>query len=246
MKIKFHNSFVNITNENEYINNIISSLNNNQTKTFFYLNSYSFFLSDKNKEFRKALNKADYIIADGYSIVILTKLLFNIKIKKVVFTYLFFNKISLLLIGKKIFLLGGTQNIIEKSRKILKEKYNLNIVGFSSGYFNNNENIIKKINTSSTDVLICGMGMPKSEIWINNYRNELNLNCAFSVGGFFNFLVNDKELAPKWMYNSGLEWIHRLIQDPKRLWKRYFLSNTYFAFQLLKAILTHKENNNSL
>lgn len=237
MVIKFQNSFINITNENEYLNNINSSLNNNQTKTFFYLNSYSFYLADKNKEFREALNNADYIIADGYSIVLLTKLLYNIKIDKVVFTYLFFNKISQLLKDKKIFLLGGNQKIIENASEILTNKYNINIVGFSNGYFDNNEEMVKKINLTSADILICGMGMPKSEIWIKNNSPGLKLKCIFSVGGFFDFLVDDKKQAPRFFYNSGFEWFFRLIQEPRRLFKRYLVANSYFIFQLLKNII---------
>jgi len=246
MVINFRNSFVNITNENEYLNNIIASLNNNQAKTFFYLNSYSFYLSEKNTEFREAINKADFIIADGYSIVLLAKLLYKIEIKKVVFTYIFATKISTLIKNNKIFLLGGEQKIIEKTAEILINKYNLQIVGFLNGFFNDGEELIKKINSSKAEVLICGMGMPKSEIWIQNYLSNSKLKCVFSVGGFFNFLVNDKKKAPKFFYNSGFEWLFRLIQEPKRLFKRYFLANTYFVFQLLKALFTHKEKKSSL
>ena len=246
MNIKFQNSFINITNENEYLNSIISSLNSEQINTFFYLNSYSFYLADKDKEFKKALNNADFVIADGYSVVLITKLLYKIKIEKVVFTYLFFDKISTLLEGKKIFLLGGTQNVIDKAYEKLKNKYKLSIVGNSNGYFNDSEKIINCINSSRADILICGMGMPKSEIWIQNNISALRLKCVFSVGGFFNFLVNDKKQAPNIFYNSGFEWIYRLIQEPKRLFKRYLIANTYFIFQLVKAIFTHKENKRSL
>jgi len=237
MNIKFKNSFINITNENEYLNNILSALNNNQCKTFFYLNSYSFYLANKNKDFYKALNKADYIIADGYSIVLLAKLLKKIKIEKVVFTYLFSDKIFKLLKDNKIFILGGKQRIIEKASDILTNKYNLNIVGFSNGYFDNNEEMVKKIHSTSADVMICGMGMPKSEIWIQNNLSKLKLKCVFSVGSFFNFLVKNRKQAPKIFYNSGFEWVYRLYQEPKRLFKRYFFANTYFLFYFIKNII---------
>jgi len=76
--------------------------------------------------------------------------------------------------------------------------------------------------------------MPKSEIWIDQNYSKLNCNCIFSVGGFFEFIAGNKRQAPKWMYNSGIEWIFRLIQEPKRLFFRYLFSNSFFICKILK------------
>ena len=245
MEYQLENCFVNIFNNTEYFETIQNSLRGNNKATFFYLNSYSFYLVNKNKEFRDALNKADYIIADGYSIVWLIKKLYRVKIEKVVFTYSFFQIFadSFSKEKRKIFILGGTQSVIEKASQKMKSKFKLNIVGYSNGFFNiktQNDEIIKQINHANPDIIICGMGMPRSEIWINNNIQNIEAKIIFSVGGFFDFLTGKNKSAPKWMYNSGLEWIHRLIQEPNRLFKRYFIANTYLLIFILKHYLKIK------
>ncbi len=240
MKFEIFNTFVNISSEEEYIKNIFETLQNNKKKTFFYLNSYSFYLFNKNKMFRDALSNADYIIPDGYSIVWANKMLNQKKISKVVFTYSFTKKLAKLFEehNMKVFFLGGTDLTLKKCIYNLSiTNPNLNIVGFNNGFYTENDSfnsIIKRINESHTDILIIGMGMPKSEIWIDQNHSKLNCNCIFSVGGFFEFIAGNKIQAPKWMYNSGIEWVFRLIQEPKRLFFRYLVSNSFFIYKILK------------
>lgn len=242
MVIKLENCFVNIKDESEYLNKIESALSSNVTTSFFYLNSYSYYLANRNEDFKNSFNKAEFIIADGYSIVWLAKILYGINIKKVVFTYSFFKDVNKIFEKSRtsIFLLGGSHETIEKAASIMNSNnYNLNIVGCSNGYFDQtteSDEIISKINISNAEVLICGMGMPKCEIWIQNNIKKLNVKCIFSVGSFFELLTENKKIAPKWMYNSGFEWIFRLIQEPKRLFKRYIFANTYLIISSLKSL----------
>lgn len=245
MKYIIFNSFVNISSEEEYFLQIDNALKNKDKITFFYQNAFSLYLASKNLQFKKVLNKSDFIIPDGFSIVFGIKKLYKQRIDKVVFTYFFLEKLHEYLSNKntKLFLLGSDEKTIEVSKNILIEKYNLNITGFHHGYFNlpaeqDSTNIIQKINQSNAEVLIVGMGMPKSEIWIQENLNSLNVNCIFSVGGFFDFISGKSKIAPKLLYNSGFEWVYRLLQEPKRLFKRYFFSNIYFIFRLIKEILT--------
>ena len=124
MKYIFEPCFVNITNENEYIKNISDTIISGSKGTIFYLNSHSYYLANKNQKFRESFNKSDFIIADGYSIVWAIKKLTGNKIDKVVFTYSFFNKLNKLFkeINSRIFMLGGSEEVISKSREIFKYK----------------------------------------------------------------------------------------------------------------------------
>ena len=207
------------------------------------MNSYSFYLANKNQEFQKAFNKADIIIADGYGIVWMLKTLHKIDINKVVFTYAFYSDLHKIFSKDKlrVYFLGASEKTINKSVKIIKAKYpTLNIAGYSNGFSEfrtKDNNILRKINSVKPDILICGIGMPQSEIWIANNLDKLNTTCIFSVGGFFDFLSEEKKLAPAWMYNSGFEWIYRLIQEPKRLFKRYLFANSYLLYYVLKTKL---------
>lgn len=240
------NTFVNITNENEYIKYIFNTLNNKQKKVFFYFNTFSFYLINYNIKFNKAFSKANYVIPDGYSAVFAIRIIYNKKIEKVVFTYTFTNKLAKLFEENKIkiFCLGGTKGSITKFYNKIKNDYpNLIISDFNDGYFDierETDYIIDKINNSNADVLIVGMGMPKSEIWIMENLDKINVNCIFSVGGFFEFIAGNKKQAPSIFYNSGFEWTYRLIQEPLRLTGRYFKSHLYFIYRLTKFLLIKK------
>lgn len=245
MYYKILNTAINISTEEEYISKIFETLKNNQKKIFFYLNSYSFYLFNKNIAFKNAFLKADYVIPDGYSIVWANQLLNNILIDKVVFTYSYINRLAKLFedFQIKVFYLGGKIDTINK----FIDKTRLNypkqlIVGYNFGHFDfeMTNDIVEKINKSGAQILIVGMGMPRSEIWISSIIDKLNVNCVFSVGGFFEFLAGNKKQAPGFLYNSGFEWLYRLIQEPRRLFKRYFIANTYFVFRLIYCLLNKK------
>lgn len=239
-------NLVNISNKEEYFKLISESIRNNKKKTFYYLNSQSFYLYNKDANFKKALDEANYIIADGYSITFRMKKLTGQEIEKVVFTYSFFGFLADFFVKYKtrLFFLGADKTTIKTAINNFEAKYReINICGFSDGYFDVNsetEQIITKINSASPDIIICGMGMPRSEIWLNKNREKLNVKCIFSVGGFFDFAAGNVKIAPDWMYNTGIEWIYRFIQEPGRLFKRYAVVNSYFILRFIKDYIRIK------
>lgn len=233
-------SKINIFSENDYKEAIESSLKSGQKKVLYYLNSHVLYEAKKDANLEKNILDCDYLIADGYSIVWAMRTIFKRDISKVVFTYSYFKFIRNNLIDNRIqvFFLGADKKTISKGvEQELKNNSNLNVVGYHHGYFNENTDnimIINMINKSEASVLIVGMGCPISENWIMEYKNSLNVNLIFSVGGFFDFLAENKISAPSWFYNSGLEWLFRLIQEPIRLFKRYLFANTFILFFILK------------
>ena len=246
MKLSFFDLFINIDNEQKYLDAIENSLlNESDQNIFYYLNSFGFYLAFKNQLFKEALQQSDYIIPDGYSIVWAVNFLQNIVIDKVVFTYSFSPNICSVFnqCGSRIFILGGKESELNKAIKNISEQgFSISIAGSNHGYFSiNNETdyIIEKINASHADVLIVAMGMPRSEIWIFTNKDKLHPKVIFSVGGFLSFLSGEKKIAPQWMYNSGLEWVYRLVQEPVRLWKRYLVANIFF----LSKVVTEKVSN---
>lgn len=238
--IKLFGTFINVFDKEQYLKSISESIKMRGEKTlFFYLNSFSLLLVNRNSEFRNSFNRATYIIADGYSIVFTCRVLFKEIIEKVVFTYSFYPEICKLFIkeNKNIFLLGGTAEELELAIiEIHRLEPELKIVGWHHGYFNEKTEsmkVVENINSMKSEILIVAMGMPRSEIWIDNHRSALNAHVIFSVGGFLSFYSGHKRIAPKWMYNSGFEWIFRLIQEPRRLWKRYLMANSYLIFKII-------------
>lgn len=110
------------------------------------------------------------------------------------------------------------------------------IAGYRNGYFeeNNELDIAFEISKSKPDILFVAITSPKKELFLNKYKNQLNVPFIMGVGGSFDVIAGVTQRAPKWMQNIGLEWFYRLVQEPKRMWRRYLVGNTKFVFLILK------------
>lgn len=246
MKLTSLKLLINIKNELDYLNAIESTLALNEKKTFFYLNSYSFYLMNVDLKFRDVFLKADYLYVDGSSVVIAMKLLCNTIIEKVTFNHSFYNGIDRYLALKKVrlFLLGSTDERLKKAIENLNNNLNgIEVVGAHNGYFNTEKEtsiILKMIEDSQPDILLVGLGMPIAELWIADNFNSLKVKCVFTVGNFFDLLSGEIKLAPNILFNSGLEWIYRILQEPFRLLPRYMKANSFFIWRLIKELVQTK------
>lgn len=142
--------------------------------------------------------------------------------------------------GYKIFLLGAGENVAEKLKaKLEKENPELNISGTYRGTAEHSEEkiIVEKINKSEADILFVAFGSPKQEIWISKNLNKLkSVKLAIGVGGSFDFLSGNKKRAPELMRKMGLEWLFRVIKEPKRI-KRIYNATIKFPIQILRKTL---------
>jgi N-acetylglucosaminyldiphosphoundecaprenol N-acetyl-beta-D-mannosaminyltransferase len=136
------------------------------------------------------------------------------------------------------FFLGANQQVVEKIVSDYSVRYSEKIIaGFRNGYFDEKDEkkIIKKIKDSGANFLFVAITSPKKEIFLNKYKNELkNINLIMGVGGSFDVITGKVKRAPKYIQIIGMEWFYRLIQEPKRMWKRYLLGNTLFVFMVIK------------
>ena len=141
----------------------------------------------------------------------------------------------------KIFVLGGLEGTARKVQEKVNQQANREMVvdyycppfGFEYD-IDECDKIIHKINQSGATVLAMGVGSPKQEIWICKHRNKLkNVKTFLAIGATIDFEAEYKSRAPKWMSNAGLEWLYRLIQEPKRLWKRYLIDDSSFLFLIV-------------
>lgn len=138
-----------------------------------------------------------------------------------------------------IFVFGSSRATLNLFIKNAKKDYpNLKIKGSLSPpfrEFNANENAIfvDEINNSQSDLLLVGLGCPKQEKWM--YENSAKINAVMlGLGGAITLYASQVKRAPLFMQRSGFEWLYRLIQEPRRLWKRYLISNTLFIYYFLK------------
>ena len=137
--------------------------------------------------------------------------------------------------GHKLFFLGGREGAAAGAAQILKEKYpEIKITGYYCppfGFENDhdeNAKIIKTIKDAKPDILFVGLGAPKQETWIYKYKDECGVPVSIGVGVTFEFIAGMVKRAPLWMQKSGLEWLWRLMMEPRRLWRRYLVDDMRF------------------
>lgn len=137
--------------------------------------------------------------------------------------------------GYKHYFYGSTEETLKELNIKLLEKYpKLNIVGMYSPPFKSaveleNKEKLNEINNLNPDFIWVGLGAPKQEIWMSLHENILN-GLMIGVGAGFDYFANKIKRAPKWMQRYSLEWLYRLMQEPRRLFKRYFITNSKFIY----------------
>ena len=145
---------------------------------------------------------------------------------------------------KTIFLYGSTDDVLKKIMLKTKKMYPDLKIDFYSPPFRllsklEDEEIINRINNEKYDYVFVALGCPKQEQWMNEHKDKIQ-SCMIGLGGAFEVFAEIRQRAPQWMQDNSLEWLYRFIQDPKRLWKRYFITNTLFVILLLKQYLSLK------
>ncbi|ATD02919.1 UDP-N-acetyl-D-mannosamine transferase [Pseudoalteromonas tetraodonis GFC] len=135
-----------------------------------------------------------------------------------------------------VFLLGATEEVVSKTvSKVKAQNPNLNIAGYNDGYFwDDEEAVVTKIRESGAKLLFVAITSPKKENFINKWQDKLGVDFVMGVGGTFDVVAGKVKRAPLWMQKAGLEWLYRVIQEPGRMWKRYLITNSKFAYLLIK------------
>jgi N-acetylglucosaminyldiphosphoundecaprenol N-acetyl-beta-D-mannosaminyltransferase len=138
-----------------------------------------------------------------------------------------------------VFFLGARPEVLNKTVEKVRSRFpGLIIAGCHHGYFWDYEReVVDAIRSSKASLLFVGITSPKKELFINRWRHELGVRFAMGVGGSFDIMAGVTKRAPKWMQRAGLEWLYRVIQEPRRMWKRYLVTNSKFLFMLAKEKL---------
>lgn len=139
--------------------------------------------------------------------------------------------------GYPVFLLGATEEVVSEVVARVSVSYpGLHVAGFHHGYFWSDEAaVVQKIRDSGARLLFVAITSPKKENFINRWRDQLGATFVMGVGGTFDVVAGKVRRAPVWMQRSGLEWLYRVIQEPRRMWRRYMTTNLIFAGMLAKA-----------
>lgn len=208
------------------------------------INAHSFNTAKKDKLFAEALTNGDALIPDGVSIVKACKW---IKAKsqpkeRIAGWDLFqFEMSKLEKKGGTVMFMGSSQKVLGLIVKRAAKVYpHLKVVTYSPPYkpeFSDEDNtaIIEAINNANPDLLWIGMTAPKQEKWTYSHWKDLNIHCHVgTIGAVFDFFAGTVERAPIWWQEHGLEWLYRLLKEPKRMWRRYIIGNTLFLWNITK------------
>ena len=215
------------------------------------VNAHSFNTAQKDKLFAAALKNGDYLIPDGASILMVCKWLkakSQPKERIAGWDLFAFEMQRLEERSKKeegrslrVMFMGSSEKVLSRIRENAANDYpNLDIVTYSPPYkpvFSDEDNavIIKAINDADPDLLWIGMTAPKQEKWTYQHWNELNIHCHVgTIGAVFDFYAGTAKRAPQWWQDHSLEWLYRLLKEPKRMWRRYVLGNPLFIFNVVK------------
>lgn len=215
------------------------------------VNAHSFNVAQKDKLFAEALKNGDYLIPDGASVIKACKWLKAKSQPKeriagwdlFVFEMQRLKERSKKEDGRclKVMFMGSSEKVLAKIRENAAVDYpTLDVVTYSPPYkpeFSDEDNnaIIKAINDANPDLLWIGMTAPKQEKWTFQHWNELKIHCHVgTIGAVFDFYAGTAKRAPQWWQDHSLEWLYRLLKEPKRMWRRYVLGNPLFVWNIVK------------
>lgn len=194
--------------------------------------------SENNALLKEIINKCGVINADGASVIMASKKLKMPLPERVAGIDLMQDLVKLSNEkGYSVYLLGAKEEVVQKTAVVLKEKYkNLIIAGVKNGYFDDDtwDDVFLDVQRCNPDFVFVGITSPKKEYLIEYLQNK-GLQCVFmGVGGSFDVISGNIPRAPKWMQKMNLEWLFRVMQEPKRLFRRYFVGNTKFLKRVRK------------
>jgi N-acetylglucosaminyldiphosphoundecaprenol N-acetyl-beta-D-mannosaminyltransferase len=193
-------------------------------------NTHGIYLARRNADFARFCETADLIEVDSTPIILFTRLLGLHARPFHRCTYLDWREHFWSLAQRKgwrVFYLGGAPGVAEKAAARLRREYPEAIIATRDGYFNaapgskDNESVVAEIAAFRPHILFVGMGMPRQEAWLLHHMEFLPPCVTFSVGAAFDYEAGVQSPAPRWMGRAGLEWLYRLVHDPRRLFHRY-------------------------
>lgn len=207
-------------------------------RLIFSANSNSIARAAGDAEFRSHYEAADVIHADGQPVVFASRLLTDAPIPERSATTDFFIDAAGAASerGLRFFLLGATESVNARCAEILMQRYpGLEIVGRRNGYFTGQDEaaLCEEINACAADVVWVGLGVPLEQAFCTRNRHRLKAGWLVTCGGCFNFVTGDYARAPSWMQQAGLEWLFRLVREPRRLFWRYAVSNPRAIYLML-------------
>ena len=230
-----------LTNE-ELLNTITNSITSKQFSQIAITPTNSIVAAYKEKGISEIYNKAEIVLCDGMPVKWASHFLGTPIKERITGLDVLPNLVKLS--SEKnfsLFLLGASPGVGDQLAKVITEQYpNVTIAGIYVPPFmkifseEENQKMVHAVNVSNADIVLVSLTAPKQDIWIAKNRSALNPAVYIGIGGAFEVMAGLAKRSPVWMQNVGLEWLYRFIQEPKRLFRRYFVEAPVFIPLVIK------------
>jgi N-acetylglucosaminyldiphosphoundecaprenol N-acetyl-beta-D-mannosaminyltransferase len=206
------------------------------------VNAHCLNLCHDDPALRKFFNGADVVFCDGAGVMLAARLLGKHVPAKITYADWVWRLAAFAEAeGLSLFLLGARPGVAEKAARRLKTRHPaLLLSGVRHGYFDHatgspeNEAVLREIQVARPDILLVGLGMPLQEIWLMENRHRIDAGVALTGGAVFDYVSGSLRRGPRILTDNGLEWLARLLVEPRRLWRRYLLGNPLFLMRVIR------------
>ncbi len=206
----------------------------------YYLNPHIWNLARDDPALRAALDAADVVWCDGVGILVGARILGE-RLPTRMTVPDFIDEVcrQCVVDGRRLYFLGSEEGVALRAADILQRRNpGLKVVGSHHGYLRVPEEearVVEEVRRLAPDLLLVGMGSPRQELWIGKNLQRLNVRVGWAVGALFDHVAGTVPRAPRWASKHGFEWLHRLMVEPRRLWRRYMVGNARFLVAVLAA-----------
>ena len=231
----------------EAVDTIIARTQSSAPAQICFVNADCVNITYRDREYRDLLRGCAMVLGDGIGVKLAGRIL-NSNIRQNVNGTDLFPELCRALeqSGAGLYLLGGKPGVVEDVASWIRERHpNLRIAGHRHGFFaaEETDSVTAEIRASGADLLLVAFGVPKQEKWIRHHLDATGVRVAIGVGGLFDFYSGRIPRAPVWMREAGFEWLYRFLQEPRRMWRRYFVGNVVF---LWRAVAHRMQTTSSL
>lgn len=233
---------VNLENYDSAIKKVEEHICSGFPASYVTLMSANNLVQAKRNEFFKEISNKSYLsLPDGIPLVWVARskgARIKTNTRGTDFMYKFFQKTPQK--TYKHFIYGGKEGIAEQLKRVFEDRFpGVQIVGTYCPPFRKltqqeDREVCELIDSSGADIVWVGLSTPKQEYWMYEHRDRLNVSLMIGVGAAFDFHTGNAKEAPRWMQSNGLEWIFRLLTEPRRLWRRYLIGNSSLIYWLIK------------
>ena len=202
------------------------------------LNAAKVVMMDKDPALRDVIRACPVVNADGQSVVVASRLLRRPLPERVAGIDLFVELVARSAVnGRSVYFLGARDEVLDTMIARFRREYPaLRIAGHRNGYWDDDREVIELVRNAQPDLLFLAIPSPRKEFWLGKHLAAMEVPFAMGVGGSFDVVAGKVKRAPRWVQRVGCEWVYRLVQEPRRMWKRYLVGNSAFMWLTVKEL----------